>query len=57
MMVILAEGHGSMIYSGGDRYEGNWKNDIPEGDGVYYYKSGAIYTGYFKNGEEMDMEK
>ena len=36
----------------GDRYEGDYKNDNPEGKGIYYYKSGNRYEGNLKNGKK-----
>ena len=32
-------------------YEGTWKNNIPEGYGIFYYDSGIFYEGYIKKGE------
>lgn len=39
-----AEGKGNEIY------EGEWKNDKPDGYGTYKYTSGALYKGEWKNG-------
>ena len=42
-----------MYYNDGDRYEGNQKNDLFEGKGIYYYNNGKWkgdrYEGDFKN--------
>ena len=34
----------------GDKYEGDFKNDCPEGKGIYYWINGDKYEGDFKNG-------
>ena len=34
----------------GDRYEGDFKNDKPEGKGIIICKNGDKYEGDFKNG-------
>ena len=39
-----------MYWNNGDRYEGDFKNDKPEGKGIVYYKNGDRYEGDFKNG-------
>lgn len=42
---------GSMFFaSSGDRYVGAWKNDQPNGQGVYYFESKERYEGSFVNG-------
>ena len=33
----------------GSEYEGQWKGDIRDGQGVQTFKSGSIYEGEFKN--------
>ena len=45
-----------MYYNNGDRYEGEWKNDKPEGKGIFYNNIGNIYEGYYKNGSRIVME-
>ena len=30
-------------------YEGEWKENMREGDGIYHFKNGRIYKGQFKN--------
>ena len=44
-----------MYWKNGDRYEGDWKNDIREGKGIYYSKSGNIEIGEYLNGESIGM--
>ena len=36
-------------YSNGDKYEGEFKNGIREGYGIYYYSNGDKFEGEFKN--------
>ena len=38
-----------MYYNTGDRYEGDFKNDLKNGKGIIYYKNGGRYEGDFKN--------
>ena len=49
LLMILKDGKGVMIYKGGNKYDGEWKNDKKEGKGVFIYKSGSKYEGFFKN--------
>ena len=32
-----------------NRYEGNWKNGVRDGYGVFHYANGSKYEGYWKN--------
>ena len=41
-----------MIYKNGDRYEGNFKDELLEGNGTYYWKNGDKYVGQLKNNQE-----
>jgi len=44
------EGNGTYYYANGDKYIGQWKNDLLEGTGTYYhYASGSKYEGQWKN--------
>lgn len=43
-------GYGEQKFPNGDRYEGNFKNDMFEGRGIYRYTSGNEYDGMFKRG-------
>ena len=40
----------ALIYSNGDRYEGEIKHYLPNGSGTYYYGDGDVYKGEMKNG-------
>ena len=63
--------NGKMIitYNNGDKYEGDFVNNIKEGKGVYYYENGDKYEGdfiqdkkegygvyFYKNGEKYEGE-
>eukprot|EP00210_Caulerpa_lentillifera_P003479 g3319.t1 len=37
-------------FKNGDRYEGGWKNGLPEGHGKYTWKDGSTYSGHWKEG-------
>eukprot|EP00210_Caulerpa_lentillifera_P002864 g2735.t1 len=37
-------------FKNGDRYEGGWRNGLPEGSGKYTWKDGSTYAGYWKEG-------
>ena len=43
------EGKGTLYYSNGNIYSGEWKNGIREGYGKFYFCKGGIYEGEFKN--------
>ncbi len=50
--------HGQGIFTftrkgadGEERYEGEWKNDEMDGNGVYHFASGASYEGGFQSGQ------
>jgi hypothetical protein len=33
--------------SGPEKYQGEWENDLMNGEGVYHFSSGSCYTGSF----------
>lgn len=37
------EGNGVYLYVDGRRYEGNFKNDLPNGYGTFIYTDGLVY--------------
>jgi radial spoke head protein 1 len=39
------EGYGTMTYSDGSIYMGQWKKDMKEGYGIYKCPNGAVYYG------------
>jgi hypothetical protein len=48
-----AEGHGVYTWSSGDRYDGNWKDDVPDGKGTYTWKNGSGYQGEWRSGKKQ----
>ena len=44
-----ANGQGTMNYSNGDKYFGEWLNKKKSGKGVMVYNNGSLYDGEWKN--------
>jgi len=44
----LANGNGIAV--GTDKYEGKFKDGLPQGNGTYQYANGEVYVGDFKEG-------
>lgn len=42
--------HGIGMAQGIDRYEGEFKNGLPEGKGIYRWADGTFFDGYWKKG-------
>lgn len=42
-------GFGKYFYQTGERFFGNWQNNLKEGSGVYHYTDGSYYEGIFHN--------
>jgi hypothetical protein len=38
------------VFANGDKYEGQWKNSLMDGEGKFTYGSGDVYTGNFSKG-------
>lgn len=38
-------GFGTLYYESGDKYEGEWREEMREGSGTLYYHSGDRYEG------------
>ena len=52
----VREGYGKLIHPtstigeiGKEYYEGEWKNDMMDGFGIYHYSNGDVYEGDWKN--------
>ena len=43
-----SNGFGTYVFESGEKYVGNWKNDMREGKGTNYWVSGAVYVGEWK---------
>ena len=48
----IREGVGSLTYSDGDKYEGEWKDGQKNGQGTYTWSNGNKYVGEFKDGKK-----
>ncbi|MCF8051387.1 MAG: hypothetical protein K9L59_09140 [Desulfobacterales bacterium] len=42
-------GHGTLIFSSGDRYEGQWKHNRMHGEGTYAFADGDKYVGQWQD--------
>ena len=47
-----ANGYGAYIHENGQRYEGNWKDDLQDGHGTEELEDGSKYDGQFVNGKK-----
>ena len=46
-----------MFYTNGDKYEGYWKNDLKNGEGILTYSTGNIQKGFWKDGKKDGQEE
>ncbi len=44
-------GNGTMSYSNGDEYTGEWVDGLPEGRGIKQYSNGDVYDGMWAGGK------
>lgn len=49
--VQVREGYGLRDFEDGASYEGQWKENMPNGKGFFNYANGDSYSGLFKNGK------
>ena len=47
-------GFGTAVQNDKSVYYGEFSNDLPNGDGVYYFPNGSRFEGHFINGEKND---
>lgn len=52
MLNGLAHFYGRLIHNTGDAYEGEFVEDQPNGEGVYYKQDGAFYVGHWENNKK-----
>ena len=52
MSYNVRSGKGRYVWANGDVYEGEWKNDMPDGEGLLTLKDGSRYRGQFVKGKE-----
>jgi len=48
--IDIKNGFAIYEFPNGDKYEGNWKNNLMHGKGTYLKPDGFKYEGEFKNG-------
>ena len=46
----MFHGQGTLTYSDGARYQGEYKNDQRSGSGRFFFPNGDMYDGQIKNG-------
>lgn len=46
----MKSGDGKLTYKNGDVYDGEWKNDMFNGEGIFKDHFGNIYDGHWKDG-------
>ena len=52
----MKQGFGRYSYfSSGDKYEGEWQNDQPHGQGTYTYSCGEVYAGEYHSGKKHGL--
>lgn len=52
-----ANGHGINTWLSGDRYEGDWKDDLPHGKGTYTWVDNSGYQGEWRDGKKQGRAK
>lgn len=45
--IWIKHGKGKQEWQDGAKYEGDWRNNMAEGEGTFYHANGDIYTGEF----------
>jgi hypothetical protein len=48
---------GFYYFNNGDRYEGDWINNVKEGKGKCYYVNGDVYEGEYKDNKRNGIGK
>ena len=52
--IARVDGHGTMYYKNGDKYVGQWKQDLPHGKGILTKVNGEKIEQYYDNGKLVD---
>lgn len=47
----MRDGKGTFEYANGDKYVGDWKDDMQHGKGIYFFHTGDRYEGAYVQGE------
>jgi len=48
---LQIHGKGVLMYANGNRYEGEWENDVINGHGTLFYADGDKYEGQWSQGK------
>ena len=48
---LRRSGWGTFIWANGDRYDGEWKRDMPHGQGTLVWADGSRYEGHWERGQ------
>ena len=48
----MNDGHGVMIYTNGEKYDGEWKDSKKHGHGVFTRANGSKYYGEWKDSKK-----
>jgi hypothetical protein len=44
-VILVKHGKGKQVWPDGVEYEGDWRNGMAEGEGVFNHANGDVYTG------------
>ena len=42
----MKDGFGKYFYTNGERYFGSWKNNLKQGEGIWYLADGSFFKGF-----------
>ena len=48
--MVFCQGKGENDWASGDKYIGEWKNDLPHGEGIATYADGRVEEGVWEKG-------
>ncbi len=52
----MRHGHGVYICNHGDKYIGQWVNDLRHGKGMYIEANGEVFMGEYKEDERIEIK-
>ena len=53
----MRNGKGIFVNEYGEKYEGNWENDLKNKNGIYFYKNRDVFNGEFKDDKIIHGKK